>query len=346
MKVDVAFIGSCTNSRLSDLREAARIVKRPPRRAARQGAGRAGLGVGCQGGRERRARRGLPRGRLRVARRGLLDVPGHEPRQARRQPGVRVVVEPQLQGPPGQSDRPHAADEPGDGGRRGGRGRSDRRAGAPADAAASRRSPGARCRCAATTSTPIASCRRGSCAASPSTGLEQHVFEDERKSARRPLQPRIRSTCRTSRARRSCSSTRNFGCGSSREHAPQALHRWGIQAVVGESFAEIFFGNSGDDRHAVRHRRARRRRGADGPRRARAGHGVRRRSRRRAPAGPERLSLADRAAAEDARGVHHRRVGHDRHAARPLRRGARDGAAVCRTRLRFRRGRLQAARVG
>ena len=122
--------------------------------------------------------------------------------------GVCLVVEPQLQGTAGKSDRAHAADEPGDGGG-GGRGRrGDRRDGSWPDAAHDDRSPrlGRGCRCAATTSTPTASSRRASCAASRSRGWKQHLFEDDRKTG--GSAHRHRSTSRVSAGVASCSSTR------------------------------------------------------------------------------------------------------------------------------------------
>jgi len=70
-------------------------------------------------------------------------------------------------------------------------------------------------------------------------GLERHLFVDDRATnAAHPF----------SDARYAGASilvvNANFGCGSSREHAPQGLVRWGIRAIVGESFSEIFQGNA------------------------------------------------------------------------------------------------------
>ncbi len=73
-------------------------------------------------------------------------------------------------------------------------------------------------------------------------GLEEFVFRDVRFNA--DGQPKGHPfDDRRFRGASILVVNTNFGCGSSREHAPQALQRWGIQALVGESFAEIFFGN-------------------------------------------------------------------------------------------------------
>ena len=70
-------------------------------------------------------------------------------------------------------------------------------------------------------------------------GLERHVFEDDRAA-----DPQHPFNDQRYQGAAILIVNRNFGCGSSREHAPQGLARFGIKAVVGESFSEIFLGNA------------------------------------------------------------------------------------------------------
>ena len=113
-------------------------------------------------------------------------------------------------------------------------------------------------------------------------GLGEYLFYDVRKNADGSDKPHPLNEARFRGASILLSGV-NFGCGSSREHAPQALQKFGIRAVIAEGFAEIFFGNSvtlgmpcaaasrediaenrGRGRRGPAHRGRDRRRGADG----------------------------------------------------------------------------------
>ena len=73
-------------------------------------------------------------------------------------------------------------------------------------------------------------------------GIGEHAFKDDikglaQKGATHPFADESFANATILVA------NKNFGCGSSREHAPQSLKRWGIQAIIAESYSEIFYGN-------------------------------------------------------------------------------------------------------
>jgi len=74
-------------------------------------------------------------------------------------------------------------------------------------------------------------------------GLGEYLFYDMRRNADGSDKPHPLNEARFKGASILLSGM-NFGCGSSREHAPQALQKFGIRAVIAEGFAEIFYGNS------------------------------------------------------------------------------------------------------
>src|SRR5436190_7200160 len=167
-----------------------------------------------------------------MAGRRLLDVPRDEPGHPPARRALRLHVEPQLRGPPGRR-RADAPDEPGDGGGRRGHGPPRRRAGAR------------RMRAVRVVSGPVAALDRASVDTDQiipkqflkrieRTGFGEFLFFDWMKDPAFPLRrPDFASAP-------ILATGRSFGCGSSREHAAWALQEFGFQAIVAESFGDIF----------------------------------------------------------------------------------------------------------
>ncbi len=233
VRIDKVFIGSCTNARIEDLRTAAAVVA--GRRVADgvQAIVVPGLGPGEAAGRGRGLEPGLRGGGVRVAPVRLLDVPRDESRHPRPGRAVRVDVEPQLRGAPG-CGWAHAPRQPGDGGRRRGQRPLHRRA-------------GARMRPLPSVTGSVAVLDRPDVDTDQiipkqflkrieRSGYGQYLFFDWMKDPAFELHAYPGASILLA--------GRNFGCGSSREHAAWALDDYGFRVVIAPSFGDIFRTNA------------------------------------------------------------------------------------------------------
>src|SRR4051812_13623983 len=176
-----------------------------------------------------------------MARSRLLHVPGHEPGQAQGRPDLSLFQQPQFHRPSRQRQGPYAPDVPGHGRRRGHRRPCSRREEILMNSKIEKISGRA---------VPVVGDAIDTDRIIPArylkeitfTNMGAYPFYDERYDSDGKLKPHAFNEPRY-QGSSLLFVNGNFGCGSSREHAPQSLMRWGIKAMVGESSAEIFAGN-------------------------------------------------------------------------------------------------------
>ncbi len=244
-KIDVVFVGSCTNGRLSDLRQAASVLK-----GRNVAAGvRALIVPGSQEVKRQAEAEGLDQRvqgrRRRVARSWLLDVHRHERRPARARAVFREHQQPQLRRPPGPG-RTHLPGLAAHGGRRGGHRTRHRRPHAGRSRTMNRFSR-VRSRVVVL---PINNIDTDQIIPArflkvvDKQGLGEQLFAYWRYDAEGRPRPEFALNRPEVEGAKVLLAGDNFGCGSSREHAPWALLGWGIHAVIATSFADIFKENS------------------------------------------------------------------------------------------------------